>query len=53
MKHKFNPIRQVASVCPFARAHWHYLANTIESFVSGDDAVLWEITLITNYGRPM
>jgi len=43
-KHNFNPIRQVAPVCPHGRAHWRHLANTIELSVCGGDAVLYQIT---------
>jgi len=48
-KHKFSHIRQVVRMCPDRRAHWHHLANTIEPFVCGDDAVLCEVTLTTCY----
>ena len=45
--HKFNHISQVMPVCPHGRAHWRHLANTIEPFVCGGDAVLCEISLTT------
>jgi len=44
-KHKFNRIRQVASMCP----HWRNLANTIESPACGGDASLCQIALTTYY----
>ena len=46
-KHKFNRIRQVARMCPHARAHWCDLANTIEPSVCGGDPALCQITLTT------
>ena len=46
-KHKFNRIHQVAQKCPHGRAHWHHLANMIETSVFGGDAVLCQTTLIT------
>jgi len=36
-KHKFNRIRQVASMCPHGRTHFHQLPNTIEPSVCGGD----------------
>jgi len=48
-KHKFNRICQVAPMCPHGRAHWRYLASTIEPSVCGGDAVLCQITLTTCY----
>jgi len=48
-KHKFNRICQVAPMCPHGRAHWRHLANAIEPFVCGGDAVLCQITLTTCY----
>jgi len=36
--HKFNRIRQAATMCPHGRTHCHHLANTIEPFVCGGDA---------------
>jgi len=46
-KHKFNRIRQVVPICPHGRAHWRYLANTIEPSVCCGDAALCQITLTT------
>ena len=52
-KHKFNGIRQVASMCHHVMthwcgmAHWRQLANTIEPSVCGGDATLCQIALIT------
>jgi len=46
-KHKFNRIRQVASVCSHGKAHWRHLANTIEAPVCC--GVLCQITLTTCY----
>jgi len=36
--HKFNHIRQVASLCLHGRTHCRHLANTIEPSVYGGDA---------------
>jgi len=36
-------------MCPHGRAHLHHLANTIESFICGGNAVLCQITLTTCY----
>ena len=44
-----NPIRQVAPMCPFMRAHWRHMANTTEMSTCGSDAVLCQITLTTCY----
>jgi len=46
-KHKFNRIRQVASMCRHGRARWRNRGNTIESSVCGGDAALCQITLTT------
>jgi len=48
-KHKFNRIRQVAPMCPYERAHWSHLANTIEQSVWCGDAAICQITLTTCY----
>jgi len=45
-KHKFNRIRQVASICPDGRAHWRHLANTIKPSLCCGDASLRQITLL-------
>jgi len=47
---QFNCICQMAPMCPHGKAHWRYLANTIEPVI-GDDAVLCQITLTTCYWR--
>jgi len=39
-KHKFNPIRQVASICPHRKTISRQLANMIEPSVFGGDAHL-------------
>jgi len=46
-KHQFTRIRQVAPVCPHARAHLRHLANTVEPSVCSGDAFLCQITLTT------
>jgi len=46
-KHKFNLIRQVASICLHGMAHWRHLANTTEPSVCGGDAILRQIALTT------
>jgi len=46
-KHKFSRIRQAAPMCPHGKAHWRHLADTIEPFVCGSNAVLCQITLTT------
>ena len=45
--HKFNHIRQEATMCPHGRAYWRNLANMIEPSVCCGDAALCEITLST------
>jgi len=45
----FNRIRQVAPMCRHGRAHWRYLANTIEPSVCGGDVVLCQITSTACY----
>jgi len=45
-KHKLHRILQAAPICPYGRAHWCHLANTIEPSFCGGDAVvnlLWTI----------
>jgi len=36
--HKFNRIRQVASMCPYGRTRCRHLSNNIEPSVYGGDA---------------
>jgi len=51
-KHKFSRIRHVAPMCVHEKAHWRHLANTVEPFVCGGDAVLCQVTLtslLVNY----
>jgi len=48
-KHKCPRIRHVAPMCPYGRTHWRHLANTIEQYVCGGDAALYQITLTTCY----
>ena len=35
--HNFNRIRQVAPIWSHGKAHWHHLANTIESSIFGSE----------------
>jgi len=43
--HKFNRIRQVASMCPYGRTRCRHLSNNIEPSIYGNDAphvkLLW------------
>jgi len=47
--HKFNRIRQLASICPHGSTHCRHLANTNEPSVYGGDApyvkLLWSCYL--------
>jgi len=47
--HKFNGIRQVASVCPCGRTRCRHLSNNIEPSVYSDDApygkLLWPLVI--------
>ena len=45
----FNRIHQVVPMYPHEKAHWRYLANTIELSLCGSDAVLCRITLTICY----
>jgi len=43
----FNHICQVVPMCPYRKAHWRHLSNTIELSVCGRDAAVCQITLTT------